>query len=84
MVKAGDLAYRMLCRKYGADLCYTPMFYSQRFVEDENYRLTEFQTCAEDRPLCVQFSGDNPEMLLKAAMLVQVFLLNYFLHLLCE
>lgn len=38
MVGASDLAFRLLCRKYGADLVYTEMLDSQLFVNDEDYR----------------------------------------------
>ena len=51
-------------------MCFTPMLHSRRFVEEPKYRKS-FQTCAADRPLVVQFCGDNPETLAKAAALVQ-------------
>lgn len=71
MVDQSELAYRMLCRGFGAQLCYTPMIHSRCFVEDANYRERIFDTCPEDRPLIVQFCGDNPDTLLAAARLVQ-------------
>lgn len=30
MVDASDLAFRMLCRAYNADACFTPMFYADK------------------------------------------------------
>eukprot|EP00927_Polykrikos_kofoidii_P035677 TRINITY_DN30223_c0_g1_i2.p1 TRINITY_DN30223_c0_g1~~TRINITY_DN30223_c0_g1_i2.p1 ORF type:complete len:461 (+),score=53.34 TRINITY_DN30223_c0_g1_i2:120-1502(+) len=71
MVGGSELAYRLLCRRYGADLCYTPMIYSGRFVECEEYRQMEFATCAEDRPLVAHFCGNDPATLLAAARLVE-------------
>jgi hypothetical protein len=58
MVGGSELAFRLLCRRYGADLAYTPMMNSDRFAVDEEYRKEEFQTGPEDRPLVAHFSGE--------------------------
>lgn len=71
MVDQSELPYRMLTRKYGAQLCYTPMFHAKRFVEAKGYRQECFSTCPEDRPLIVQFCGNDPQVLLKASKLVE-------------
>lgn len=71
MVGASELAFRLLCRKYGATLAYTPMICSKRFARDEAYRKAEFQTIPEDRPLVVHFSANDPEDFASSAALVQ-------------
>jgi tRNA-dihydrouridine synthase 1 len=71
MVGGSELAFRLLCRRYGCDLAYTPMISSARFAVDEEYRKQEFQTTAEDRPLVAHFSANNPAQLLAAARLVE-------------
>lgn len=58
------------CRKYGVGLAFTPMFISSKFVESESYRRAVWQTCKEDRPLAVQFCGNDAATLVKAAHMV--------------
>lgn len=38
MVGGSELAFRLLCRRYGTTLAYTPMINSARFAVDEAYR----------------------------------------------
>lgn len=67
MVDQSELAFRMLTRRYGCQLAYTPMMHSRNFAENAKYRKQNFTTCEGDRPLVVQFCGDHPETMVKAA-----------------
>jgi len=71
MVGGSELAFRLLCRRYGTELAYTPMMNSEKFAVDADYRQSIFQTTPEDRPLVCHFSANHPGTLLVAARHVQ-------------
>lgn len=73
MVHQSELAFRMMVRKYGVQLAYTPMFNSLVFPDNPLYQLRNFSTCPEDRPLVVQFCGNDKQKLLQSAKLVEPY-----------
>mmetsp|Transcript_44271 Transcript_44271/g.51898 ORF Transcript_44271/g.51898 Transcript_44271/m.51898 type:complete len:456 (-) Transcript_44271:115-1482(-) len=74
MVDASDLPFRILCRRYGSNLCYTPMIHARMFLTNPHYR-TQFWSNsgmpAEDRPLIAQMCGSDPSVLLECAKLIE-------------
>jgi tRNA-dihydrouridine synthase 1 len=67
MVDHSDFPFRMLTRKYGAGLCFTPMLHSRLLVQDEKYFKRMFVVGKEeDRPLVVQLCGHDKHILLQA------------------
>lgn len=74
MVDGSELAWRIISRKYGAELCYSPMLHSRLFSEDKKFRdqfICEMDgKPGLDRPLIIQFCANDPDVLLKAAKYV--------------
>lgn len=79
MVEQSDLPFRLLCRKHGANLCYTPRINARYFVKKQSYRDKMFDFTnshnasggANDRPLIAQLCANNKDNLLQAAKLLE-------------
>lgn len=70
---ASELAYRLLSRRYGVDLAYTPMMFSKIVAVSHKHFIKEFQTTADDTPLLAQFCGTDPETMVAAAKKVEKY-----------
>lgn len=73
MVSNSDEAFRLLVKRYGADLCYTEMVHCRVF-NDSNANIVDnqwFTTSKADRPLVIQLCGNDPEIMLKTCMKLQ-------------
>eukprot|EP00434_Breviolum_minutum_P040825 symbB.v1.2.036296.t1/scaffold5092.1/size31036/1 len=72
MIDQSERAFRILCRRYGVHLAYTPMIHAEPFAADDTFRKTYFDAWTpadneEDRPLIAQLGGDDPKVMLQAA-----------------
>ena len=47
------------------------MLLSRSFSTSKKYRVRYFKACPDDRPLTVQFAGNDPKVMLKAAQYVE-------------
>lgn len=71
MVDQSELPFRLLCRKYGATVTFTPMIHAALFVKDATYRKENLTLSPQDRPLVVQFCANDPKIFLTAAKMVE-------------
>lgn len=60
MVRYSKLPFRLLCRRYGADVAYTPMIIASSFNQSQAARDSEFTTNKQDQPLITQFAAADP------------------------
>ena len=65
-----DLPFRLLCRQFGAALCYTEMISCHGLVYDKDKTLQMTRTVSEERPVTLQLFGAEPEMMGEAAAIV--------------
>ncbi|MDH4322407.1 MAG: tRNA-dihydrouridine synthase family protein, partial [Desulfobulbaceae bacterium] len=65
-----DLAFRLLCREYGAALCYSEMISSHGLVYRQQNTFDLLQTVAEERPVNMQLFGAEPEIMGEAAKIL--------------
>lgn len=59
MVRYSKLEFRTLVKRYGVDLCYTPMIMADSFCRSNKARLNEFTTAVDDTPLIAQFAANT-------------------------
>jgi len=71
MVEQSELAFRMLSREFGSELCYTPMWHAGIFARDKKYRNDAIETAPKDRPLLFQFCANDPETFADACALAE-------------
>ena len=65
-----DLAFRLLCREYGADLCYSEMISSHGLTYRQQNTFDLLQTIPEERPVNMQLFGSDPEIMGEAAAIL--------------
>lgn len=57
-------------RRYGCDICFTPMIMANSFVQSSKARENEFTTYKEDKPLIVQFAANTVNDFISATEMI--------------
>ncbi|KAF5411085.1 MAG: tRNA-dihydrouridine synthase B [Candidatus Methanocomedens sp.] len=71
MADVTNLAFRLLCKKYGAALVYSEMVDADGVIYRSNKTISRIVSSEEERPLCIQLSGASAQSLEQAARLVE-------------
>lgn len=65
-----DLAFRLLCREYGASMCFSEMISSQGLVRQQQKTMQMIRTVPEERPVAFQLFGADPDIMGEAAAIL--------------
>ena len=62
-----DLPFRMICKRYGADIVYTEFISSEGLVRDARRSMEKLRLHEEERPVSIQIFGGNLDVMVEAA-----------------
>lgn len=66
-----DPAFRMLCKRFGADMVYTEFVSSDALIREINSTMRKLEICDEERPVAIQIYGKDAEAMVGAAKMVE-------------
>lgn len=62
-----DLPFRLICRRYGADIVYTEFISSDGLVRDARRSMEKLRLAEEERPVAIQIFGGDIDVMVDAA-----------------
>ncbi len=65
-----DLPFRLLCREYGAGLCYSEMLSCHGLAYRQQNTLNMLRTVDQERPVAFQLFGSEPDIMAEAAAML--------------
>lgn len=66
-----DPAFRLMCKKFGADMVYTEFVSSDALVRLVNKTTQKLSICDEERPVAIQIYGKDTEAMIGAARIAE-------------
>jgi tRNA-dihydrouridine synthase B len=66
-----DPAFRLMCKRFGADMVYTEFVSSDALVRQVNKTQQKLHICEEERPVAIQIYGRIPEAMVDAAQICE-------------
>lgn len=66
-----DSAFRLMCKKFGADMVYTEFVSSEALVRSVNSTMQKLSICNEERPVAIQMYGREVKPMVGAALIIE-------------
>lgn len=66
-----DPAFRLMCKRFGADMVYTEFVSSDALIRQVNKTRQKLTICDEERPVAIQIYGKETEAMVGAAKIVE-------------
>ena len=66
-----DAAFRLLCRRFGADMVYTEFLSADALIRQVAGTTRKLEISAEERPVAIQIYGRDTETMVEAAKIVE-------------
>ena len=66
-----DPAFRLLCKRFGADMVYTEFVSSDALIREVNRTMQKLTISDEERPVAIQIYGKDTEAMVGAAKMVE-------------
>lgn len=62
-----DASFRIVCKKFGADMVYTEFIPSDGLIRDAAKAIAKMKTSDEEAPIAIQIYGNDPDAMVEAA-----------------
>ena len=66
-----DIAFRLMCKKFGADMVYTEFVSSEALIRSVNSTMRKLTISDEERPVAIQIYGREVDAMVGAAKIVE-------------
>lgn len=66
-----DPAFRLMCKRFGADMVYSEFISSDALVREVNRSMQKLQLCDEERPVAIQIYGRDTQAMVDAARIAE-------------
>ncbi len=66
-----DIAFRLMCKRFGADMVYTEFVSSDALIRHVNKTQQKLTVAEEERPVAIQIYGRDPEAMAEAARMCE-------------